>query len=530
MQIGKIYLNNKNIINDNIIDINFDIDNNIVNFSISDKCSFILYGYDNTEFGGANYNSYIKKLDDNEVKLFLDYSIIDFGNNIENIRINQSKYILKVAINTDISGSNYDVDIFDYILTVKDIHASLQNKKYIVVESILYNSYIDDIEIHYADINSNDIYNNQGNLKYKSLSIYEFNNSYIEKYFPNDTYYLNFYKTFQNELIKISSTNISKYSKKTDIKYSIGIIGDFNIDNYSRFEINYNNAINVFNDNNCDFVCFTGNIINGTGENNLFNKCTNLIKSKNKDIYISKSCYDNYYNILDNMNIFKHNSDLEIYRCPNDEYSFYFLKPIDDNNKKFDCFIFLSCIYDINQVYDEKTLEWLSNVLEINKFHRTFLFMNPSLDYKTGSYHYNDEYKYEISTLLKLKHKQYFNTINNAYKNLIIFGGETSYSFDWQIKDKNIIISNKYFNINDNGEISETDNTSGYSIHIPNFNKNLKCQSNNYIFEYDNICTSMIMKCYDNYVELIGYKLSDENNIVNSIYPYIYYKLNIPAQ
>lgn len=582
---------------DNIIDAKIDYTNNMIEFSPTKKCKFKLFGYNyqnTTENYDANLSSHIKDWDSVDVNMYFEYSLIDIANENQSTSEIHSKYILQVYTTTEYNDNVFDIELFRYKLTVKDFKYSVKyNKMFAVVESTLLTN-LNDFEIHYNDINGKEIYNNDGNLKYVSFTIEEFNKSFKEEtVFPPDVYYISVHYQYVDKIysvihdLKLCTININIPKLEPEPIYSIGIVGDFEYDHYhTEFRNIYNNAIKVFKENKCDFICGTGNLVKETSLNTLNEVINDIIIPANLNFVSPKGPYDNaillgrstaIQNVWNNNICANFLNDEEVFKCPYDSSSFYFLKEVkvDKNNKFNDCFIFLSVDYDSNQTYmqyrlssneeydyrayNPRTLGWLLHVLETNKYHRIFLFTNLYFSQKAGNYNGNESlYKasdgtinMSISTKLCGSQFRILNEINNRYKNCIIFTGNSRYSFEWQSKDTNIIICNKDYVINRiyDKDLSQSEPVcnSGYNVHVPTLynvmpikrNINSNSTPEPYATSYNEgqtiMSEAMVMKVYHKYIEIIGYKLQNYHQdgvidtFTNSIYPYSYYRLNISA-
>jgi len=594
MQIGKIYLNtNQKRTFDNIIDAYVDFDNKNIEFNPINhkKCIFKLFGYNytgNNEYDGANLGSEIKQFTDVDIELYFNYSLINIINELNDSTDEIfSKYILKVYYQFEYENNIDNIELFTYELKVVDFKYSPKyNTQFALVESILLTD-LDSFIIRYNDINGNDIMNDKDEYKYLPFTKEEFNSAFIkESVIPDDVFYMSIYKQhiIQNTSsidIKLCTIDINHSKLTQDSIYNVGIIGNINANSSNIDDVNntIENLSQLFTTNNCQFMCGTGNITTDL-KYTTYNSIRSSIKSNiNINKFIPIGNYDN--GLIWGNNTYKEIwnkhwagtllENEEIFRCPSDSSSFYFLKDVKIDNKITykDCYIFLSVefldrvqymkygthenhnSYQVwnYQAYNPQTIKWLYDVLEINKYHRIFLFTNLFFGQKAGNYN-NSDNLYQMGTYDKgfisdyhsdiLCGKQFrmLNEINNKYKNCIIFSGNSDYSFRWQTKDSNIIICNHDYpiDIQNNNYIrisNEPICSSGYTIHVPSLYSALPISTSK---QSTTLSEAMIMKVYDKYVDIIGYQLRGvrEETLVdlysNNIYPYAHYRLNIQAK
>lgn len=223
--------------------------------------------------------------------------------------------------------------------------------------------------------------------------------------------------------------------------------------------------------------------------------------------------------------------------------------------------------------YDNQALIWLKDLLESNPEKRIFIFTHQFFPQKSGSnigpgYSYGmDSSKIGSSQSYCLCGVQFefLNLLNNKFKNTIWFTGHSHYNYDTQITDRTVTVCNhdyKIFRPDDSdftsskryyrrGGISNDINNpgtfevvceSGYNVHVPSTSRPLASNissTRKLTSKYSNALQSndsegMIMDIYENYVDIRGVTLKDQNSYpdqwINKYHPLGQYRIYVKSR
>lgn len=288
--------------------------------------------------------------------------------------------------------------------------------------------------------------------------------------------------------------------------YSFGLLSDVHVNLWSgdNNAITFENALTYFNNQNCDFVCISGDLTN-TG------------------IYMYDGTNDeNYWYDTEQFTEYKRicnlHPNMPVYGCCGNHESY--LVPITENLTELETFTGHGLTYTMTQSNDlfifvgqseENTpmsnehYTWLVNTLEANKDKRCFVFVHPYVDvsdsgnplglHKTPLFNNPTVAKhgYDKSTFIELMKK---------YQKAILFHGHSHMRFENQLE-----VSHANYSTN-----------LGFkSVHVPSTaycrDVRTKDENKNNIMENVEMAQGYIVDVYENHIVLKGYDFTVNKDV-----------------
>lgn len=280
---------------------------------------------------------------------------------------------------------------------------------------------------------------------------------------------------------------------------------DYHIFNLTNDEsvLDLNNVLYYFNDDVSTF-CSLGNLTNNNNDNNILHLNNTINRYINSD--------ESYKNFI-SCSGFKDDKIISIFNSIEEEQIIY-ENTRNKKNKSY-YFVLTDIVFiilniedtekiniDENKYYNDNTLNWLYNVLKTYSDKTCCIFSNLMLNGTGGELIDDTEIKYTSIHSKEILNGEQYEKIKSLYVqfiNAIWFTGQTLYSFNNQIYNKNI-------------NIYKSNNASSTNIHIPSLSKPT-IKDNDKIYTLDS-CSEAVKTIFNsNNIVCIGYTLKNRDMI-----------------